>query len=185
MSDTEEIFVSDEPEIVEVKKKGTKKPLSEERKQALREQLKKAREAKKAKKEAGIVDPPKDPKASKVKKMLEAEGEEPAVYVKAVKRMGKDHTEDIKALKEEIATLKSNKTSKEDIEEIKALKMELKELRDLAKQYKQNQTKKKVEKKVVQPVQKKVEVVAEALIPPTPVKPRYATYQKSIWSQFS
>ena len=203
MSDTEEIFDTGEPEIIEQKKKG-RKPMSEERKQQLREQLKKAREAKKARKEAGKEAPPKDPKKQGIngtKKMLEAEGDEPAVYVKAVKRVGKDHTADIKALKEEIASLKSNsKASKEDLEEIKSLKAELKELRDLAKQYKQQQSKKKVEKDSVKKnvtlevqaqakavavkEQKKVEEVAP-LIPPTPVKPRYATYQKSIWSQFS
>ena len=91
-----EVFENDEPELEVVKKKNTKKPMSEERKAQLREQLRKAREAKKKKKEAGIEEP-KDPNKSKVKKMLEAEGEEPAVYVKAVKRVGKDHTEDIKA----------------------------------------------------------------------------------------
>jgi len=188
MSDTEEIFDTGEPEIVEQKKKG-RRPMTEERKQQLREQLKKAREAKKARKEAGKEAPPKDKKKegkNGTTKMLEAEGEDPAVYVKAVKRVGKDHTADIKALRDEIASLKStSKASKEDLEEIKALKLELKELRDLAKQYKQQQSKKKVEK-VEKPkeVEKKAPV-EEPLIPPTPVKKRYATYQKSIWSQFT
>ena len=54
MSDTDEIFDTGEPEIVEQKKKG-RKPMSEERKQQLREQLKKARDAKKAKKSGGVL----------------------------------------------------------------------------------------------------------------------------------
>jgi len=41
----------------------------------------------------------------------------PAVYVKAVKRVGKDHTADIKALKEEIASLKSNSKASKRSEE--------------------------------------------------------------------
>ena len=191
MSDAEIFENSDEPELEVVKKKNTKKPMSEERKAQLREQLRKAREAKKKKKEAGIEEP-KDPNKSKVKKMLEAEGEEPAVYVKAVKRVGKDHTEDIKALKEEIASLKSSKTSKEDMEEIRTLKAELKELRDIAKQYKKQQLeKKKVEQVVKQNTPKEniktkiEEKPVERLIPPTPVKPRYSTYKKSVWSQFT
>jgi len=201
MSDTDEIFDNGEPEeLIEVKKKNTRKPMSEERKQKLREQLKKARDAKKAKKDAGIVEPPKDPKASKVKKMLEADGEEPAVYVKAVKRkiVGKDYSEDIKTLKAEIASMKSSQGS--DLDEVRALKAELKELRDIAKQYKLQQKEKKklvnnsvnnnknnnVKETKPNPYgelkQQKHQHPAQQ---PVPVKNIYSAYKKSIWSQFT
>ena len=192
MSDTDEIFDTGEPEIVEQKKKG-RRPMSEERKQQLREQLKKARDAKKAKKDSGE---PLAKGKSKVKKMLEATEEEPAVYVKAVKRVGKDHSEDIKSLKEEIANMKNSQGS--DLTEVRELKAELKELRDLAKQYKLQ----KKAQAVVQPQAKakavakpnpygepqaKAVTVAQAkpIDIPKPVKKIYSAYKKSIWSQFT
>ncbi len=201
MSDTDEIFDNGEPdELIEVKKKNTRKPMSEERKQKLREQVKKTRDAKKAKKDAGIVEPPNDPKASKVKKMLEADGDEPAVYVKAIKRkvVGKDHSEDIKTLKAEIASMKSSQGS--DLDEVRALKAELKELRDIAKQYKLQQKEKKklvnnsvndnknnnVKETKPNPYgelkQQKHQHPAQQ---PVPVKNIYSAYKKSIWSQFT
>lgn len=196
MSDTDEIFDTGEPELIEHKKKG-RKPMSEERKQALREQLKKAREAKKAKKNEPTEPPAK--KESKVKKMLEADGEEPAVYVKAVRRVGKDHSEDIKTLKAEIASMKSSQGT--DLDEVRALKAELKELRDIAKQYKQSQQKEKkkvvnnsvntnvkeTKKPAVSPYDniKSTQQQQEQVVQPQPVKNIYSAYKKSIWSQFT
>tara|TARA_R110001606_G_scaffold374625_1_gene532519 strand:+ start:2034 stop:2612 length:579 start_codon:yes stop_codon:yes gene_type:complete len=192
MSDTDEIFDTGEPEIVEQKKKG-RRPMSEERKQQLREQLKKARDAKKAKKDSGE---PLAKGKSKVKKMLEATEEEPAVYVKAVKRVGKDHSEDIKSLKEEIANMKNSQGS--DLTEVRELKAELKELRDLAKQYKlqkkaqavvQPQAKAKAKAKAVAKPnpygEPKTVAQAKPIDIPKPVKKIYSAYKKSIWSQFT
>lgn len=193
MSDTDEIFDTGEPELIEHKKKG-RKPMSEERKQALREQLKKAREAKKAKKNEPTEPPAK--KESKVKKMLEADGEEPAVYVKAVRRVGKDHSEDIKTLKAEIASMKSSQGT--DLDEVRALKAELKELRDIAKQYKQSQQKEKkkvvnnsvntnvkeTKKPAVSPYDN-IKSTQQPVVQPQPVKNIYSAYKKSIWSQFT
>jgi len=196
-----EVFVDDqEPELIEQKKKG-RKPMSEERKAQLREQLKKAREAKKKAKDdrkaKGEPEPKKDPKASKVIKVLDQVGETPEplppVYVKAMK---KNQSKEIDFLKLEIAELKKGGTSKEDLKMIKELKEEMKELRDIAKEYKKRQNdlntpKPKKEKPVVveethheeeqEPTQTKpIDIPA-----PAPLPPRYSTYKKSIWSQFT
>jgi len=185
-----EVFVDDnEPELIEQKKKG-RKPMSEERKAQLREQLKKAREAKKKAKDdrkaKGEPEPKKDPKASKVIKVLDQVGETPEplppVYVKAMK---KNQSKEIDFLKLEIAELKKGGTSKEDLKMIKELKEEMKELRDIAKEYKKRQNdlntpKPKKEKPVVVE-----ETHVEQQVTPVPVAPRYSTYKKSIWSQFT
>ena len=194
-----EVFVvkDDEPELIEQKKKG-RKPMSEARKAQLREQLKKAREAKKLAKEQrkakGEPEPVKDPKASKVIKVLDQVGGDPVaeplppVYVKAMK---KNQSKEIEFLKLEIAELKKGGTTKEDLQMIKDLKQEMIELRNVAKQYKEQQNKLK-QIKEVKPVEKevveKVEPVKPAPTPainiPKPV-PRYSTYKKSIWTQFT
>ena len=197
-----DVFVvkDDEPELIEQKKKG-RKPMSEARKAQLREQLKKAREAKKLAKEQrkakGEPEPVKDPKASKVIKVLDQVGGDPVaeplppVYVKAMK---KNQSKEIDFLKLEIAELKKGGTTKEDLQMIKDLKEEMKELRDVAKQYKEQQNKlkqikeaKPVEKEVVEKVEEvplqKVES-AQPINIPKPV-PRYSTYKKSIWTQFT
>jgi len=194
-----EVFVDDnEPELIEQKKKG-RKPMSEERKAQLREQLKKAREAKKKAKEdrkaKGEPEPPKDPKASKVMKVLDQVGETPEplppVYVKAMK---KNQSKEIDFLKLEIAELKKGGTTKEDLKMIKELKEEMKELRDIAKEYKKRQKdlntpKPKKEKPPV--VEAEQEVISEPVQvqapvqAPVPVAPRYSTYKKSIWTQFT
>jgi len=194
-----EVFVDDnEPELIEQKKKG-RKPMSEERKAQLREQLKKAREAKKKAKEdrkaKGEPEPPKDPKASKVMKVLDQVGETPEplppVYVKAMK---KNQSKEIDFLKLEIAELKKGGTTKEDLKMIKELKEEMKELRDIAKEYKKRQKdlntpKPKKEKPPVEEthVEEPVEPVIEKepIVVQAPVAPRYSTYKKSIWTQFT
>jgi len=188
-----EVFVNDdnEPELIEVKKKG-RKPMSEERKAQLREQLKKAREAKKKAKEdrkaKGEPEPPKDPKASKVIKVLDQVGVTPEplppVYVKSMK---KNQSKDIEFLRMEIAELKKGGTSKEDLQMIKDLKEELTDLRNIAKEYKKRQkdlnTPKPKKEKPPQPTQ--TEPIDIPVPAPVPVAPRYSTYKKSIWSQFT
>ena len=177
-------------EIVEVKKKG-RKPMSPERKAELVERLRLGREKKKALKEAGKL-PPKKAKKEKIVEVLPATSTEPAVLVKNVRKT-KDHTDDINALKAEIAEMKLHQNSKEDLAEIKQLKSELKAMRDQKrkeklvadKTVKVKQTP-KLEMKV-EPV-KEVEPVATVTLPTAtlPVAkpaPRYTTYKKSIWSQ--
>ena len=200
-----EVFVTkddNDVELIEVKKKG-RKPMSEERKAQLREQLKKAREAKKLAKEQrkanGEPEPKKDPKASKVIKVLDQVGGDPVaeplppVFVKSMK---KNQSKEIEFLKLEIAELKKGGTTKEDMKMIKELKEEMKELRDVAKQYKQQQNKLKEIKEAqakpveVKPVEKVEEVTVKHATATEPInipvqKPRYSTYKKSIWSQFT
>ena len=194
-----EVFVvkDDEPELIEQKKKG-RKPMSEARKAQLREQLKKAREAKKLAKEQrkakGEPEPVKDPKASKLIKVLDQVGGDPVaeplppVYVKAMK---KNQSKEIEFLRMEIAELKKGGTTKEDMKMIKELKQEMVELRNVAKQYKEQQNKlkkikeaKPVEKEVVEKVEPVKPAPTPAIQIPKPV-PRYSTYKKSIWTQFT
>tara|TARA_R110002074_G_scaffold9368_1_gene37068 strand:+ start:1004 stop:1603 length:600 start_codon:yes stop_codon:yes gene_type:complete len=199
MADKEvfEVKEDNEPELIEVKKKG-RKPMSEARKAQLREQLKKAREAKKKAKlerEAqGLPPIKKDPKASKVIKVLDQVGGDPVaeplppVYVKAMK---KNQSKEIEFLKMEIAELKKGGTTKEDLQMIKDLKQEMVELRNVAKQYKEQQNKlkkikeaKPVEKEVLEKVEE-APVTVKPDIPIPVIKPRYSTYKKSIWTQFT
>lgn len=203
MTDSE-VFVNDEDthELVEVKKKG-RKPMSEERKEQLREQLRKAREAKKAKKAKGE----KVEKEPKVKEVLPATESEPAILVKNVRKTkpAKDHTNEIAELKSQIAELKANKTSKEDLEEIKLLKLEMKEIRAAALEYKKQQKAKEAAQKAKEAITpdgqakeqrittnhkknepKKVTMSIEPkIIDDEKPKPRYSTYKKSVWSQFT
>ena len=193
-----EVFVKDEEpdvELIEVKKKG-RKAMSPERKEQLKLQLKLAREKKKALKEErkaqGLPPLVKDPKASKVIKVLDQVGETPEplppVYVKAMK---KNQSKEIDFLKLEIAELKKGGTTKEDMKMIKELKQEMVELRNVAKQYKEQQNKlKKIKEFKEKEFVEKVEPV-KPIPTPTPAiqipkqAPRYSTYKKSIWTQFT
>ena len=176
-------------ELVEVKKKG-RKPMSAERKAELVERLRLGKEKKKALKEAGKSSTtPKKAKKEKIVEVLPATSTEPAVLVKNVRKT-KDHTDDINALKAEIAEMKLHQNSKEDLAEIKQLKSELKAMRDQKrkeklvadKTVKVKQTP-KLEMKV-EPVKEAVTLpVATATLPVAKPAPRYTTYKKSIWSQ--
>ena len=182
MSDTEteenivmETNEIEEPifEIKEKPKKG-RAPMSEERKEKLREQLKNAREKKKKLKAEGI----EPPKAPKVVKVLEATAKEPAVYVKNVKHIKDPEAE---ALKKELMEMKQAKA-----DEAKA-KQDKKEA--TAAKRKATKDKKELEKKlaknvVATPAPMRVKEVAFA--PPVEeasIKPIYSTYKTSIWSK--
>ncbi len=196
MADTE-VF-EDTHELVEVKKKG-RKPMSEERKKELVERLKAGKAKKKALREAG-KEIPVEPK---VKEVLPATSTEPAVLVKNVRKTkpAVDHREELDELKAQIAELKATKTSKADLEEIKALKLEMKEIRAAALEYKKQQkaspkvepltvngeaSEQRVTTKHKKNEPKKVTMSIEPkIIDDVKPKPRYSTYQKSIWSQFT
>lgn len=181
-------------ELVEVKKKG-RKPMSPERKAELVERLRLGREKKKALKEAalkGTTPPPKKEKKAKKEKIVEvlpATSTEPAVLVKNVRKT-KDHTDDINALKAEIAEMKLHQNSKEDLAEIKQLKSELKAMRD-QKRKEKLVADKNVKVKQTPKLEMKVEPVRgggtlpveTATLPVAKPAPRYTTYKKSIWSQ--
>jgi len=196
MADTE-VF-EDTHELVEVKKKG-RKPMSEERKKELVERLKAGKARKKALREAG-KEIPVEPK---VKEVLPATSTEPAVLVKNVRKTkpAVDHREELDELKAQIAELKATKTSKADLEEIKLLKAEMKEIRAAALEYKKQQkanakvepltvngeaSEQRVTTKHKKNEPKKVTMSIEPkIIDDEKPKPRYSTYQKSIWSQFT
>ena len=194
-----EVFVTkddNEPDLIEVPKKG-RKAMSPERKEQLKLQLKLAREKKKALKEErkaqGLPPIKKDPKASKVIKVLDQVGGDPVaeplppVFVKSMK---KNQSKEIEFLRMEIAELKKGGTSKEDLQMIRELKEEMVELRNIAKQYKQKQNKLKEIEKSKEVVEKVAEVPMQKVESAQPInipvqKPRYSTYKKSIWSQFT
>ena len=184
-----EKVAEEETELIEQKKKG-RKPMSDKRKAQLREQLKKAREKKKEMKKEGTL-PPKDPKASKVIKVLDQVGGDeplPPVYVRNVKRT-KDHSKDIAELKSQIAELKAHNNNS-DKEELKMLREEMKKIKEEKKrvgQESKQQAKKVAEYSKPPPKapQPKAKGVAEVIPAPRVVPTaRYSTYQKSIWSKF-
>tara|TARA_R110002153_G_scaffold132266_1_gene281281 strand:- start:304 stop:918 length:615 start_codon:yes stop_codon:yes gene_type:complete len=194
------IFVSDivpptaETHELKVVKKKARKPMSQTRKEELKEQLAKAREVKKAKRlaEKALKDAAKAEKkeapaaAPAVEVALEGTEKvlvkkEPEVVVDTT-HLGTPKTvlDQLLELKEEVKELRKGGTSKEDMEEIKSLKLEMKELRDAAKLYKESQKeKKKIKDKVVR--KKKAIEEAPVVAPPAPA-PRYSTYKKSIWT---
>ncbi len=194
----EEVFDTGEP----IKERKKRKPMSDSKKLAFKERMRLAREAKRAKAD-GKEKPVKKVKKEKVIDIpldqqipVPAPVEEPVKPVKPKRKVRHvpnqldDHEAQLNSLKEEIANLKKGNTSKEDMNEIKSLKAELKEIRDIAKAYKKQQK----ELKVKEPAPVKKEEVKEEVAPvvtqpidiPAPAAaPRYSTYKKSIWTQFT
>lgn len=175
--DMEEIIDEEPPEpVFEIKEKPKKgrAPMSDERKEQLREQLRIAREKKKANREKGV----EQPKPPKVVKVLEATDKEPAVYVKNVKKIV--NSDETNALKKELEQMKKEK------ENAIKLKQEKKEL--AAQKRKATKERKELEKKLASNV---VAKPAEPRPPPPPPivepdtiqDPIYSTYKKSIWAQ--
>ena len=169
-----------------------KKVMSEERKQVLREQLRKAREKKLANKNAREGKTVKEKPVEEIKMNIipeeveHEEYEEPVAprTKKLVKKRVKiiepepeseeemiDATDIIENLKKEIFELKKGKTSSADMDEIRALKEELKDIRDAARDYKKKKSEKPVEKKPIVEIATHIQQA-----------PRFSTYKKSIWS---
>ena len=182
------------PEVVE-KPKKVKKQMSPERKEALREQLRKAREKKKANKVARTkkVKEPEPVKMEIIEEpSLSAKKEEikinkPLSPIKEEIEPVVDNSKEIIAnLKAEIAELKKGKTTSDDMAEIRALKLEMKDIRDAAKLYKEQKKKLAQQSKVVKPkvVKEPVKEVVKEQAKQAIVKPvkRYSTYKKSIWA---
>tara|TARA_R110000772_G_scaffold215213_1_gene325673 strand:- start:533 stop:1102 length:570 start_codon:yes stop_codon:yes gene_type:complete len=162
-------------ELKERPKKG-RAPMSEERKAVLREQLKAAREKKKALKLEGK----EVAKAPKVVKVLEATETEPAVYVKNVKHIKDPESE---ALKKELAEMKKAKIDEARIklekkEAAAAKRLATKERKALQKKMDEVKPPPKVDRPKPKPVEVTVESVAAK------PDPRYSTYKKSIWEDF-
>ena len=197
MSADPKIFVSDivpptadTHDLKVVVKKG-RKPMSQTRKDELKQQLAKAREIKKAKrladkalKDAAKAEKKEEPKS--VEAVVEGTEKvlvktEPEVVVDT-QHLGTPKTvlDQLLELKEELKELKKGGTSKDDMAEIAALKIEMKDLRDAAKAYKESQ-----KNVVIEKVVRKKKVVKEPLEAPAPTPPpapRYSTYKKSIWT---
>ena len=173
----------DEP----TKKKRTRAPMSEERKEALREQLKVARDKKKALKEAG-KEPIKVVKEKTVKEVVKVE--EPVKPTKPVKQkvikevvnepIVDSETDD---LKKELAQMKKQKadeaTAKAEKKAVAAAKRKATiERKALEKKLSENVVAKAATRpRPATPVPVEVASVE-------PVKARYSTYKKSIWTDF-
>ena len=194
----EEVFDTGEP----IKERKKRKPMTDSKKLAFKERMRLAREAKRAKadgkekpvkkvKKEKVIDVPLDQQVP-----VPAPVEEPVKAVKPKRKVRHvpnqldDHEAQLNSLKEEIANLKKGNTSKEDMNEIKSLKAELKEIRDIAKAYKKQQKELKVKEPAPapEPVKKVKEEVAPVVSQPIDIPapaPRYSTYKKSIWTQFT
>ncbi len=189
----QEVFDTGEP----TKQRKKRKPMSDSKKLAFKERMRLAREAKRAKadgkekpvkvKKEKVIDVPLDEKVTVPAPVEEViEPVKPKRKVRHVPKQLDDHEAQLFSLKEEIANLKKGNTSKEDMEEIKSLKAELKEIRDIAKAYKKQQ--KELKSKEPAPVKKVKEVKEVAPVVSQPIDipaPRYSTYKKSIWTQFT
>ena len=170
----------EEVEIFEIKqpKKKGRAPMSEERKEKLREQLKIAREKKKALKAEAEAKGEEFVKPPKVVKVLEKTDTDAAVYVKNVRKIIKDP--EAEALKKELAALKKEKANELKEKQAKkeattAKRKANKEKKDLDKKLAANQV-----AKPAPPIKKEVQAVAAQAAD----SPRYSTYKKSIWAKF-
>jgi len=192
-----ELFVENDSVPAEPVKKPRKKrePMSDEKKAEFAAKMKVAREKKKLEKEQAKAEKEKPvPKVEKVEKVEKVV--KPKKNLRHVPNELDIHNHEIQCLKNELLVLKRNKKNNKDMEEIRELKQELIELRDAAKAYKQSQLKKKEEPPIKENIKVEIkepvveEVVEEPIKRSPPInipkpKPKYSTYQKSIWSQFT
>ena len=157
-----------EPAVKVKKPRKPRKEMTEERKQALREQLKIAREIKKNKKEASKPKEPEitlevgghsipDPKPVKEKKLRQKKVEIPKI-------------DDSIELRRQLDALRASHKANEN---------------ELLKQQITNQKLKNAKKEQMKPI---IEEPKEALpkSPPSPIAPqkRYSTYKKSVWAEY-
>ena len=188
-----EMFIEKKPELIQVletptliptpeKVKKPRKPMSDERKAQLREQLAKARETKKAKKLASNpIKVEVEDKPLKVKKTKER-NIAPSIPLTIL-----EEVDDMDDLKKQLAELKkNNKKHQRDL---------ITQAIDFENQKKigQNHIQKKNDEKVIKRKAKALPAelvelaeephIEEAIAPPPPQPAaRYATYKKSIWS---
>lgn len=166
------IEVLETPELIEtpklIKIKKPRKPMSEERKEALREQLKKAREIKAAKKIEKSAPLP----IIKEEIVLDVGGHSVPKEVKVKK---------IRKRKEPVTTPDDSMELRRQLDELRTANKNRE--RELLKQQIANQELKKAHfAKKEEIVEEKEEVVR----PPSPVHPekRYSTYKKSVWAEY-
>ena len=178
-----EIFEVPEEKIplieVEEKPKKAKKaraPLSDERKAQLREQLKRAREAKTAKKlgVSKVVEPVKvvvapEPEPEPVKKVRKPRAKKEPAHPKPVPIPKDNRTQELEDLKLELSLLKESNKKKE-IDELRLQVANLKKPKSAPKI--------EIQEKSPEP---QVKVYSP---PPEFKKANYSTYKKSIWAGF-
>ena len=193
-----ELFVETPSVPTEPVKKPRKKrePMSAEKKAEFAARMKASREQKKIEKEQAKAEKAEKEQAKAVpvpKEKVEPKVVKPKKNLRHVPNELDIHKHEIDCLKNELLVLKRNKKNNKDMEEVRALKQELIELRDAAKAYKQSLKKKEeppikenIKVEIKEPV--KEEVVEQPIKRSPPItipKPKYSTYQKSIWSQFT
>lgn len=189
MADKEVFETKDDNEPVK-KPRKKREPMSAEKKAEFAAKMKAAREKKKLAKEEAkpkvakpVEEPVKPVPKENVEKVVPVKQKKERV-LRHVPNELDDHKYEIDCLKNELLVLKRNKKNNKDMEEIRALKQELIELRDAAKAYKQS-LKKKEEPPIKENIKVEIkEPVAQPINIPKPA-PRYSTYKKSIWSQFT
>jgi len=184
------MFVTEEikpPDHVEKPKKERKKrkPMTEEQKQVLRERLAKARAAKKAKKEGKVVQPKVEkPKVEKKKVELKVEEKTPIPTFKAPMVKPVPVKDEMAEMRAQLKLLQTrNKQQEKELmkaalekEKLKKTGLDFLQKAKLAKEKQMATIKEEVEvPKVKAPVKEQ---------PVAPVKKRYSTYKKSIWSKF-
>ena len=180
-----EIFIEENVEEVP-KPKRKRKPLSEEAKEKLRDRLKKAREAKTAKKNGVKLETIPEVKAEEVK----AEVAEVAVAVPKVKEPTAN--QDLINLQNELNNLKLEKLEALEKKNEKKKAQIAKRKATIARKALENDIKKKVETNVVtKPAPPRKCIIDELDAPSTitapsaPIdipKPKYSTYKKSVWN---
>lgn len=173
-------------EHVEKVKKPRKKraPMTEAQKDVLRERLKKARDAKKAKKE-GKAPAPKVVKAETPKVEIQIEEKTPIKTSKAPKVKPSPVNNELEEMKKELLRLQTrNKQNEKELVKAALEKEKLKKQGlDYIAAYNSKQS-----KKLPTIVEDKVDETTTTVKPETPkeVKPkRYSTYKKSIWSKWA
>ena len=196
-----ELFVENDSVPTEPVKKPRKKrePMSDSKKAEFAAKMKAAREKKKLEKEQAKAEKEQAKAVPVPKEKVEPKVVKPKKNLRHVPNELDIHNHEIQCLKNELLVLKRNKKNNKDMEEIRALKEELIELRDAAKAYKQSQLKKKEEPPIKENIKVEIKEPVKEDVPNVPTKqlpsaqpinipkpkPKYTTYQKSIWSQFT
>ena len=193
------IEVLETPTVIPTEKvKKPRKPMSDERKTQLREQLVKARQAKKAKKLESAqvgghsvpeVEKPKPLKVVKIKKI--ERNTAPSIPLTIL-----EEVDDMEDLKTQLAELK--KSNKKHQRDLIAQAIDFEKQKAVGQNHIQKKNDDKVIKRKAKAKAKAEDVMEEPkgagfpelpddYVPPTPPPPaqpaaRYATYKKSIWS---
>jgi hypothetical protein len=199
--ETQEPMFVEKPKVEEVvtappvKIKKPRKPMSEERKEILREQLKKAREIKKAKKEQkNTVERPATPMPAPIAPTPVA----PEIKLEVVPNEVGGHSIPVEKVKKpRKPRVKKERNQLPKIDESIELKRQLDELRaankskenELLKQQIANQKLKNAQDKPIKlkKVTTKPLTTTETDSAPPPVekkKARYSTYKKSVWAEY-